>query len=276
VSTPSDAITTDAPAPPVNGDGSASGSALPDVVAVLLGVAPLRDGSAQITIRLDVARGLGRALLGNADRAHQGLVEAIRELLLASEPCAGWKGARAHLAALVAERERLRQAETALEEELGRLAAAEKFEGLDAPTSKLGRLRARLDLLDSVIGATNRECDRKARAVADEAKRLAARERDRVVAECDSASVADPGLLEVARGLAERLVPLKALRAALSGWNWAPGTGERLALEVLGAPPPPPEAPPPPAPPPARHPFAPPEGDVELTVISPMTRETAR
>jgi hypothetical protein len=253
---------------PVNGQAAPAPAPAPDVVAVLLGVSPLRDGSAQITIRLDVARGLGRALLGNADRAHQGLQEAIRELLLASAPRADWKAAVKHREALAGERQRLRQEEGKLEKDLADLAAAEKFEGLDAPTSKLGRVRARLDLLDSVIGSANRECDRKARALAEHAKVLAAKERDRVVAECNEASVADPQLLEVARGLAERLLPLKALKAALSGWNWASGTGERLALEVLGSPPPPPEAPPPPPPPPPRMPFAPPDETVECTVIS--------
>jgi hypothetical protein len=244
------------------------------VVVVLLGVAPLRDGSAQISVRLDVSAGRGKALLENADRAHQGLQEAIRELLLASTPFADWKAAVKHREALAGEREKLRRQEADLETELSRLVDAEKLDALDAPTGKLNRVRSRLDLIDTSLGSANRECDRKARAVVDEAKLLAGRERDRVVGECDSASVSDPPLLEVARGLAERLLPLKALRAALSGWNWPSGTGERLATELLGAPPPPPEAPPPLPAPPVRHPFAPPAPDVECTPI--YTREGRR
>jgi hypothetical protein len=181
-----------------------------------------------------------------------------------------------HRAALAAEREKLRQAETALEVELQRLVDAEKLEALDGPTGKLDKLRRRLGLIDTAIGASNREVDERARLLAKHAASLCEQERQRVLREIDSGELDTAGILAAAKDLVSRLVPLRNLRNALGGWNWAEGTATRLVVEVLGAPPPPPEAPPPPPPPPVRHPFAPPDETVECNMISPVTREGVR
>jgi hypothetical protein len=97
-----------------------------------------------------------------------------------------------------------------------------------------------------------------------------------VLREIDHGEAQVGEVVQAAKALLERVVPLRNLRNALAGWNWAEGTAGRLALEVLGSPPPPEPPPPPPPAPPVRHPFGlPPEG-VEITLINPVTREGVR
>jgi hypothetical protein len=249
----------------------------PDVTATVLGIALPRDGRCEVTVQFVCSPALGRQLLEAGNAAHQGLTRLIAEQLGVSDATAGWKGARAHLAALAAERDRLRQEEQRLEGELRSKIDQEQLNAsLDRAAHGLDRVRRKIALFDDAVGVAGRETDEAARFLAAHARSLAEQERQRVLREIDGGELDTAGILAAARDLVSRLVPLRGLRGALGGWGWSDGLAGRLAVEILGAPPPPEPPLPPPPPPPVRHPFAPPGEDVELTVINPVTREGVR
>jgi hypothetical protein len=247
-------------------------------VVVVTGIGLPRDGRVEVGVKFTTSPALGQALLTAGSEAHGGLVALIREALGSSDACKAWKSATAHRARLVEERDRWRRQEAELEGKLQAQLDSEQLDAaLDRAAAALNRARARLDLLDTAIGAAGRDVDSAARFLAAHARSLAEQERQRVLREIDTGEAQTEGIVGAAKDLVSRLVPLRSLRGAIGGWNWSEGTAGRLAVDLLGAPVPP--EPPPSAPPlpPVRHPFAAPEGDVELTRIYPVTtREGTR
>jgi hypothetical protein len=233
-------------------------------------------GHVEVSVRFVAEPALGLALLRAGAEAHGGLTVLVKERLQSSDATKAWRSSVGHRERLVEERDRWRRQEAELEGKLQAQLDSEELGGLDKAAAELDRVRRRLGLVESAIGACNRDVDERARFLARHAAALCEQERSRVLREIDTGELDTSGILTAARDLVSRLVPLRSLRSALGGWGWSDGLAGRLAVEILGAPPPPPEAPPPPPAPPPRMPFAPPGEDVELTVISPATRESSR